>query len=218
MNILLIGPPGVGKGTQANYLIDKYQLTYVTTGNLLRKEAQSLGSLGKKIANFIAKGELVPDEIVEILIKNEVKSVSGGLLFDGYPRNISQVNTLQIILSLLGRDLDVVVNMYLEDDVLIKRISGRFVCASCSAVYNKYFVKPAISGTCDYCHANDFIIRADDSEEVIKKRLDIFHHENDAIVKYYRNRGVLVDIDCQGGVNEISEKISTVIDCLKVKI
>jgi adenylate kinase len=85
-------------------------------------------------------------------------------------------------------------------------------------VYNKYFVKPTVNGTCDYCHSNDFIIRTDDNEEIIKKRLDIFHSENDTIVNYYRNRGVLVDIDCQGSVNDISKKISTVIDCLKVKI
>ncbi len=218
MNILLIGPPGVGKGTQASYLVEKYGLTYVTTGNLLRKEAKVSSELGKKIASIIASGDLVSDSIVDTLIKNEIFNSVGGILFDGYPRNISQVNSLQNILYASGRELDIVINMFLQDDVLIKRISGRFVCASCSAVYNKYFVKPIISGICDYCHSNDFITRADDSEEIIKKRLDIFHHENDAIMNYYRNRGVLVDIDCQGGVNEISQKISTVIDCLKVKI
>jgi adenylate kinase len=108
--------------------------------------------------------------------------------------------------------------MYLEDDILIKRISGRFVCSVCGAVYNKYFVKPSVTDVCDYCQSTDFIIRTDDNEDVIKKRLTIFHNENDAIVNYYRNRGVLVDIDCQGSVNDISNKISTLIDCLKVKI
>lgn len=218
MNILLIGPPGVGKGTQANYLVDKYNLTYITTGNLLRKEAKTGGVLGKKIAQLISQGELVPDDIVETLIRNEISVSNKGLLFDGYPRNLMQVNTLQSILSVLERDLDCVVNMSLEDDILIKRISGRFVCAGCNAVYNKYFVKPIINGICDHCQGTDFIIRTDDNEEIIKKRLDIFHTENDAIVNYYRNRRVLVDIDCQGSVNEISNKISTVIDCLKVKI
>jgi adenylate kinase len=188
MNILLIGPPGVGKGTQASYLVEKYGLTYVTTGNLLRKEAKVSSELGKKIASIIASGDLVSDSIVDTLIKNEIFNSVGGILFDGYPRNISQVNSLQNILYASGRELDIVINMFLQDDVLIKRISGRFVCASCSAVYNKYFVKPTISGICDYCHSNDFITRADDSEEVIKKRLDIFHHENDAIMNYYRNR------------------------------
>jgi adenylate kinase len=218
MNVLLIGPPGVGKGTQASYLIEKYNLIYITTGNLLRKQAKLPTDLGRQIARIIASGDLVSDDIVEALIKSELKNVHAGVLFDGYPRNISQVRTLENILDNSNRELDVVVSMTLEDSVLIKRISGRFVCASCSAVYNKYFVKTEVIGVCDYCHGNNFIIRADDSEEIIKKRLDVFHQENDAIINYYRNRGVLVDIDCHGGVNEISQKISTVIDCLKVKI
>lgn len=218
MNILLIGPPGVGKGTQASYLVDRYNLSYITTGNLLRKEAKLPTDLGIKVSNIIANGELVPDDIVETLITNEIKNAKGGILFDGYPRNITQVYTLDNILSSFSRELDSVINMRLDDDVLIKRISGRFVCANCSAVYNKYFVKPTVAGICDYCLGHDFIVRADDNEDIIKKRLDIFHQENDAIVNYYRNSRVLVDISCEDGVNEISKKISTLIDCLKVKI
>lgn len=217
MNILLVGPPGVGKGTQALYLVEKYDLTYITTGNLLRREARSESSFGKKISNIISSGDLVPDEIVEVLIKRELDKASGGILFDGYPRNILQVNVLEKMLSVSGRSLSLVINMCLDDERLVKRISGRFVCASCSAVYNMYFVKPRISGICDHCGSNNFITRADDSENVIRRRLRIFHSENNAIINYYKNCGVLVDIRCEGSVNEISHKISTVVEGLRVK-
>ena len=218
INILLIGPPGVGKGTQASFVVGKYNLNYITTGNLLRREASLQTELGKKISNVISKGELVSNDIVEVLLENELTDVSKGILFDGYPRNIDQVFALNKILSKINKKLDIVVNMSLDDEVLIKRISGRYVCSQCGAVYNKYFVNPQNNGICDHCNGNDFITRSDDSENVIKKRLAIFHNENDAIVNYYRGLGVLIDIDCKGSVNEISQEFSKVIDCLKEKV
>ncbi|MFT6072361.1 MAG: adenylate kinase [Alphaproteobacteria bacterium] len=218
INILLIGPPGVGKGTQASFVVGKYNLNYITTGNLLRREASLQTDLGKKISNVISKGELVSNDIVEVLLENELTDVSKGILFDGYPRNIDQVFALNKILSKINKKLDIVVNMSLDDEVLIKRISGRYVCSQCGAVYNKYFVNPQTNGVCDHCNGNDFITRSDDSENVIKKRLTIFHNENDAIVNYYRSLGVLIDIDCKGSVNEISQEFSKVIDCLKEKV
>lgn len=218
MNIILIGPPGVGKGTQASFIAEKYKVSYITTGNLLRAEASSNSALGKKISDIIVKGELVPDDIVEDLIKNELSNVGTGILFDGYPRNITQVHKLEEILSALDKSVDLVLNMRLEDDILIKRISGRFVCANCSAVYNQYFVKPIQNGICDHCQSTHFITRADDNEETIRKRLKIFHDQNSSIITFYQKRGVLVDISCDSGVNEISHKISAVIESLKVKI
>jgi len=217
-NIILIGPPGVGKGTQANHIINSYGFNYITTGNLLRAEAKLDTNLGHEISKVISRGELVSDSIVERLIKSELdKCVSNGILFDGYPRNLNQVYALENILSDFNRKIDLVINMFLEDDLLIKRISGRYVCTHCGMVYNKFFVNPDIAGVCNQCQGNDFLTRSDDSEEIIKKRLIIFHEENNAMVKYYRNIGVLVDIHCDSSVNEISQECSKEIDRLNLK-
>ena len=218
MNILLIGPPGVGKGTQASYLTNKYDLSYVTTGDLLRRESKSESEIGLQIKDIISSGGLVSDDIVKKLMENAVAASDKGILFDGYPRTIDQAKTLNQILISNNRSLDFVINMALDDDVLIKRISGRYVCADCSSVYNKFFVKPKVEGVCDKCGSTNFITRSDDSEAVIKKRLDIFHRENNSILEYYREKRLLVDISCDASVEEISQKISLVIDKSNVSI
>lgn len=218
MNLLLIGPPGVGKGTQAKYLVAKYCLDYITTGDILRKNSCLDTEVGNKIRKMISSGALVSDEIVESLVVSEVKLCSKGILFDGYPRTVLQARNLDNILSSSLRTLSLVINMKLNDDVLIKRISGRFVCADCSSVYNKYFVNTLKDGICDKCGSKDFITRSDDNENVIKKRLSIFHSENNAILEYYHLQGLLVDISCEGNVNDISDKISCVIDSCEIRI
>ena len=218
MNLLLIGPPGVGKGTQARYLVSKYSLDYITTGDILRKNSCLDTEIGNKIRKMISSGALVSDEIVESLVVSEVKSCSKGILFDGYPRTVLQAHNLDNILNASVRTLSLVINMKLNDDVLIKRISGRFVCAECSSVYNKYFVNTLKDGVCDKCGSKDFITRSDDNENVIKKRLNIFHSENNAILEYYRLQGILVDISCEGNVIDISNKISCVIDSCEIRI
>lgn len=218
MNILLIGPPGVGKGTQASYLTNKYDLSYVTTGDLLRRESKLDSDVGLRIKEIISSGGLVSDDIVQELMEKAVSSSDRGILFDGYPRTVGQAKTLTKILIDNNRSLDFVINMVLDDDILIKRISGRYVCADCSSVYNKFFVKPKSDGVCDKCGSKKFITRSDDSEEIIKKRLDIFHRENNSILEYYREKRLLVDISCDAGVEEISQKISLVIDKSNVSI
>lgn len=218
MNILLIGPPGVGKGTQASYLTDKYDLSYVTTGDLLRRESKLESEIGLKIKEIISSGGLVSDDIVQKLMENAVSSSKKGVLFDGYPRTVGQAKTLSQILINNNRFLDFVMNMVLDDDVLIKRISGRYVCADCSSVYNRFFVKPKVEGVCDKCGSAKFITRSDDSEDIIKKRLDIFHRENNSILEYYCEKRLLVDISCDASVEEISQKISLVIDKSNVSI
>ena len=218
MNIILIGPPGVGKGTQSSYLMRHYSLDCITTGDLLRKEAKHLSDLGQSIRDSIASGTLVSDDVVDKLIMLSVSHAQKGILFDGYPRTIKQAKTLDKILKQNNRKLHKVINMTLSDDVLIKRISGRFVCSVCSTVYNSYFVNTKIKGKCDKCGSFDFITRSDDSEEIIRKRLQIFHKENKEILKYYADASLLVDIVCDAGVEDISKDISYVIDNNNVSI
>ena len=218
MNIILIGPPGVGKGTQSSYLVSHYNLGCITTGDLLRKEAKHLSELGQSIRDAIASGILVSDEIVDKLIMLSVSNAKKGILFDGYPRTVQQAKTLDNILKQNNRKLHKVINMTLSDDVLIKRVSGRFVCSVCSSVYNSYFVNTQIKGKCDKCGSSDFITRSDDSEEIIRKRLEIFHKENKEILKYYADASLLVDIVCDASVEDISKDISYVIDKNNVSI
>lgn len=218
MNILLIGPPGVGKGTQAAYITKKYSLEYVTTGELLRKEAKNETILGEAIRLAISSGRLVSDDLVDNLVSNAVSNAKVGILFDGYPRTLNQAHNLDKILVKNNRSLDFVINMSLDDDTLIKRISGRFVCVACSTVYNRFFVNTKKDGICDNCGSVEFSTRSDDNEVVIKKRLEIFHKENSEILKYYKQHGLLVDIRCDASVEEISKNISYVIDKTNVRI
>lgn len=211
MNIVLIGPPGVGKGTQANFLLKKYDLTYITTGNILRQEVKSGSDFGREINKIISSGLLVSDDIVNKLVQKSIDIATNSILFDGYPRNLKQSKMLVEMLEKNEKKLDCIINMNLDNNTLIKRISGRFVCADCSAVYNDYFKNLKKEGICDHCGSENFIRRSDDNEEVIKKRLEVFYRESQPILDFFSDCFIL-HVSCNAHIDEVSQSISSFID------
>lgn len=196
-NIVLLGPPGCGKGTQAALLVDKYKYIKVSTGDLLRKIAKEESVLAKNIGSILSQGGLVPDEIVNELIEqfyNNNQDISGVIL-DGYPRSVRQAQSLEVILQHYKSVVDVVFYFDLNEEVLIKRITGRYACNDCGEIYNKFFSNNLNKSECSKCHSSNFSQRSDDSEEVIKKRLKVYNSSTPPLLEYYKKELIRIDAD-----------------------
>lgn len=206
-NVVLLGPPGCGKGTQAALLENKYSYLKVSTGDLLRKIAKEDNSLARKVETILTQGRLVSDNIVNELIEkfyNDNKNVSGFIL-DGYPRNVEQAQSLEVILQQYNSVVDVVFYFDLNAEVLVKRITGRYSCNDCGEIYNKFFTNDLIIERCKKCQSGSFSQRSDDSEEVIKERLKIYNTSTAPLLDYYNNK--LIRINAEQSVDSISKVI-----------
>ena len=211
-NVIFLGPPGCGKGTQADLLVRELGYIQVSTGNLLREIAKQESDLGKKIQSILTKGILVSDDLVNQLIDkfyNENGSVSGVIL-DGYPRSVSQAESLEGILNKHDFAVGAVFYFDLPEDVLLKRILGRYTCSECGAIYNSFFSNTTTAGECDKCHSVHFNRRTDDSKEVIEKRLKVYRESTAPLLEYYKNK--LIKIDAEQSVSLVSKLI---VDYLK---
>lgn len=196
MIFIFFGPPGSGKGTQAQYLVDNYGFIHISTGELLRREIEEKSELGGKVQSLIESGLYVPDEVVtEVVSKVLSKSTEGNFIFDGYPRTLNQALAFDELLSVKKLKVDLVVNFVIETEKLVERISGRFSCASCGAVYHDVYKPTLVDGTCDKCQGKDFVRRKDDNPEVLKKRVEIYMKEIEAVCDFYRTRNLVKDID-----------------------
>ena len=197
-NLVFIGPPGGGKGTEIQLL---QQMNYhkISTGGLLRNEVSSGSILGKSIEKKMNSGNLIKDSIVSKLIDQELKKYNNGLIFDGYPRNIKQAKTLDKLLRKNDLKLDAVFHLDTPDSLIIRRITGRYVCKNCGATYNKFGVQPKKSGICDLCKGTEFKIRADDKLDIVKKRLKDYHKEAEELLDYYDKQDLVYDIDGSSG-------------------
>ncbi len=206
-NVIFLGPPGCGKGTQAALLTAKLDYVKVSTGDLLREIAKQDNELARKIHSILSQGALVSNEIVNQLIERfyaENKNTNGVIL-DGYPRSIEQAQSLELILKKNNNEVSKVFYFDIAEDTLVKRITGRYICNSCGAIYNSFFHNTKLPGNCDKCHSADFNKRSDDSKEVIVERLQVFKNLTTPLLEYYSNK--LVRIDAEQSVKLISNQV-----------
>ena len=203
MNIILIGIQGSGKGTQAKLLNEKYSWEHITTGDLFRKNIEAATELGITAKNFIDKGELVPDKYVFLIVKDALKKAVDGFVLDGFPRNMDQVRFLQE-----NFDIQQVVLLELSDDKAVERLTARRNCAVCKRDYNILFKKPQQEGICDVC-GGELVIRDDDTEEAIRKRIEKFHNETNQVIEYYADKGLLSTVNADQAVESIHNEIIT---------
>lgn len=196
MNIIFLGAPGSGKGTQAAMLSQKLSIPTISTGEALRKEVEIKSEIGALAKSFMDSGKLVPDEVVVEIIKSRFteKDCKNGFILDGFPRNINQALLLDEMLKSLEKKIEIVVNFSVSEEILIKRISGRFSCKSCGAVYNRYFKLPQKKEICDICHSNQFESRSDDNEATVKNRLKIYHESTFPLIEFYQKKHLLVSL------------------------
>jgi adenylate kinase len=213
MQIVLFGPPGAGKGTQAKFLSEEFNIPHISTGDILRENVRKGTALGIKAKSYMDKGELVPDQLLNDLVRSRLEEpdTKKGFLLDGYPRTIPQAKALDEIMDDLNRKLSAVVNIDVGTGALVKRLSGRRICRSCGASYHVSFNPPKVKDTCDTC-AGELYQRADDTEEAIKNRLAVYKKQTQPVLDYYKKKGVLVDID---GDREIEEVKADVIKALE---
>ena len=211
MNIILFGPPGAGKGTQADYLVEHYNLIKISTGDLLRNEINKNSFLGKDIKSVIDKGMFVSDDIVNNLINRIIskKENISKMIFDGYPRNIEQANFLDTIIKKNNQKISCVLNINVDQEVIIKRITGRQICSKCGSIFNKFYKPANISS--HRCEEKYLKIRSDDTESTIIKRYKTYEKITFPIIKHYQKQNLLIDINGMSEISKINEEISGLI-------
>jgi len=211
MNIILIGPPGAGKGTQAATLVENRNMVQLSTGDMLRAARTSGTEMGKMVAGVMDRGELVTDEIVIGLIEEQLTTAdaAGGFIFDGFPRTLAQADALNDLLAKVGQKLDTVIQMTVDDGALVKRITGRFTCGNCGEGYHEEFKAPAVAGTCDKCGETDtFKKRADDNADALKTRLMAYYKDTSPLIGYYYAKGQLQQVDGLGSIDAVGADIA----------
>ena len=208
MRVIFLGPPGVGKGTQAEFIAQKYHIPKLSTGDLLRESVDRQTSLGKKAKGFMERGGLVPDDVVIGLVEEKLVSPEchNGFLLDGFPRTVIQADKLSEFLQKNGESLDHVVYFSLPKTEIVKRISGRRSCPECKAVYHLESIRPKIEGVCDVC-GSALIQRNDDKPETIESRLAVYQEQTEPLIKYYKQRGILSELDGSGLVAAVQERL-----------
>ena len=213
MNIILLGPPGAGKGTQAQFLVESLGMVQLSTGDMLREAKDSGTEMGKLVAEVMSRGDLVTDDIVIGLIKEKLDGDKGaGFIFDGFPRTLAQADALGALLNDCNIELDSVIEIQVDDKALIKRITGRSTCGGCGQVYH-YDTKPwPMDGKCSTCGSHDVKRRADDNEESLKQRLMEYYKKTSPLLGYYFAKGNLVSIDGLLSMNEVRDSLKKVIN------
>jgi adenylate kinase len=211
MNLILLGPPGAGKGTQAKRLEQAHGLVQLATGDMLREEVASDSELGRRIKAVMESGALVSDQIVIELIESRIGKAKNGVILDGFPRTVPQAEALDTMLARHNLKLDHVILMEVDEAELTERLAGRFSCRKCGASYHDDNSRPAKDGVCDFCGATDFLRRPDDRPEAVQKRFAVYREQTAPILPYYRSKGVLETVNGMGEMDAVTRQIETLI-------
>jgi adenylate kinase len=213
MKLILVGPPGSGKGTQAKMLIDKYSIPQISTGDILREAVKEGSPLGKKAKSLMDKGSLVPDEVVVGIIEERLKKpdCKGGFILDGFPRTVAQAEALDKILDKMNLEIDHLLNIEVDDGELLKRLTGRRTCKNCGRGYHIIFDPPAKENVCNECNG-DLYQRDDDKEDTIKSRLKVYHDQTAPVVDFYKKKNLSRTIDGLGKIDEVFTRVTGAIN------
>ena len=213
MNLVLLGPPGAGKGTQAKLLQDSRSLLKLSTGDMLRAAVAAGTELGRKAGDIMERGQLVPDNMVIELIAEHIDEDEGkGFILDGFPRTIAQAEALDRLLKERGKKLDLVIVMGVNDEALIERIAGRFACVTCGEGYHDIYKMPKVEGVCDRCGGTQFVRRRDDNEQVVRSRLKAYHAQTEPLIDYYSGQGKVRTVDGMKDIRTVEKEIETALD------
>jgi adenylate kinase len=213
MNLILLGPPGSGKGTQAKRIEQRYGIVQLSTGDMLRTATASGGDLGLRVKSIMDSGQLVPDALMVEMIEERTAELDcqSGFVLDGFPRTLPQAQALDEMLSRRGLGLDHAIEIAVDEAALVDRLSGRFTCASCGASYHERYRRPRVEGVCDICGAREFVHRPDDSPEAVKARFEVYRRQTAPLLPYYRARGVLRHVDGSLDIDTVSRRIADIL-------
>ena len=208
MKLILLGPPGAGKGTQAKMLTEKFSIPQISTGDILRAAVKDGTPMGQKVRAFMNSGGLVPDEVVVGIVRDRLQEedCKNGFILDGFPRTVAQADALQTSLQEMGKDLDRVISLEVDTEALVERLTGRRTCKECGRGYHVKFDSSRVAGICDTCGGTLFQ-RDDDQEETIRKRLQVYADQTSPLIRYYREAGVLMELDGMQPIRLVQEKL-----------
>ncbi|MFC4652945.1 adenylate kinase [Lactococcus nasutitermitis] len=215
MNLLIMGLPGAGKGTQSEFIVKNYNVNHISTGDMFRAAMKNETEMGKLAQSFIDKGELVPDEVTNGIVKERLAQddiKEAGFLLDGYPRTIEQAHALDTMLVELGLKLNAVINIEVNPDILVNRLSGRYICRNCGATYHKIYNPTKVEGTCDVCGEHEFYQRPDDQPATVKNRLDVNIKESAPIIEHYTTLGLVKNVGGEQDIDKVSQDVKAILD------
>ncbi|KRM82977.1 adenylate kinase nucleoside-diphosphate kinase [Ligilactobacillus ruminis DSM 20403 = NBRC 102161] len=214
---MLMGLPGAGKGTQAEKIVDEYKIPHISTGDIFRAAMKNGTPMGLEAKKFIDKGELVPDEVTNGIVKERLAKddVNDGYMLDGFPRNMAQAEALDEFGKELGKSLSCVINIHVDPESLMERLTGRYICRDCGATYHKVFNPTKVEGTCDRCGGHEFFQREDDKPETVKNRLDVNIKMNTPLLDFYKKQGLLHEVNGNQDIDKVFADIKEILDQIK---
>ena len=213
MRLILLGPPGAGKGTQAQRIVETHGIPQLSTGDMLRAAVQAGTDVGKRAKAVMDAGGLVSDEIVNAIVSERIDQpdCAKGFILDGYPRTLVQADSVEAMLHAKGLKLDVVISIQVNDAVLVERVAGRYTCAKCGTGYHDKFHQPAVDGVCDKCGSTEFKRRPDDNAETMTTRLQTYYKETSPLIGYYHAKGLLKSVDGMAAIDEVTQSIEAIL-------